>query len=127
MKVAVACKGNQIWPHFGHCESFRLYDTKNGVITAEQEVPAPAHRPGVLPNLLGDLGVEVILAGGMGGGAVQIFKARNIEVIVGAKGEAKAAVQAYLCGELLSTGSVCHEHAHAQSCGGHNETNAEKI
>lgn len=53
----------------------------------------------------------------MGGGAVEIFNERNIEVIVGAKGNAKAAVEAYLEGYLKSTGSVCHEHQHHDECG----------
>lgn len=117
MKIAVACNENQIWAHFGHCASFHLYDTENGIITAEQSVANPGHRPGFLPNFLADLGVQVIIAGGMGGGAVEIFNERNVEVIVGAEGDAKAAVEAYLRGELHSTGSVCHEHAHADECG----------
>ena len=53
----------------------------------------------------------------MGGGAVEIFNERNVEVIVGAQGDARAAVEAYLRGELESTGSICHEHQHAGECG----------
>lgn len=70
-----------------------------------------------MPNFLVDRGVNVIISGGMGGGAVEIFNGRNIEVIVGAKGNAKAAVEAYLKGSLKSTGSVCHEHQHHDECG----------
>lgn len=117
MKIAVACNGANIWPHFGHCENFNIFDTENGKITNEQNIPNPGHRPGFLPNFLADLGVEVIIAGGMGGGAVEIFNERNIEVIVGAEGDAKLATQKYLNGELKSTGSVCHEHEHADECG----------
>jgi predicted Fe-Mo cluster-binding NifX family protein len=53
----------------------------------------------------------------MGGGAVEIFNERNVEVVVGAKGDAKAAVEAYLQGSLKSTASVCHEHQHHDECG----------
>lgn len=109
MKIAVSCNGNQIWAHFGHCENFMVYETENGVITSEESVPNPGHRPGFLPNFLAD----------MGGGAVDIFNERNVEVILGAQGDAKAAVEAYLRGELESTGSICHEHEHADECGGH--------
>jgi predicted Fe-Mo cluster-binding NifX family protein len=77
----------------------------------------PGHRPGFLPNFLADRGVNVIISGGMGGGAVEIFNERNVEVVVGAKGDAKAAVEAYLQGSLKSTGSVCHEHQHHDECG----------
>lgn len=117
MKIAVACNGDKIWPHFGHCENFMIYDTEGEKIVAEKNTPNPGHRPGFLPNYLGDLGVEVIIAGGMGGGAVEIFNERNIEVVVGAEGDAKEAVLSYLRGELKSTGSICHEHEHEGDCG----------
>ena len=74
--------------------------------------PNPGHKPGFLPNYLNDLGVNVIISGGMGGGAVDIFNEKGIEVIVGAQGEAKTAAEQYLQGRLQSTGSICHEHLH---------------
>ena len=77
MKIAVSCNGSQIWPHFGHCENFMIYDAEDGKITSEQSVPNPGHRPGFLPNFLADMGVEVMIAGGMGGGAVDIFNERG--------------------------------------------------
>nr|WP_317325846.1 NifB/NifX family molybdenum-iron cluster-binding protein [uncultured Flavonifractor sp.] len=119
MKIAVSCNGTQIWAHFGHCENFMIYDADNGAITSEQSVPNPGHRPGFLPNFLADQGVNVIISGGMGGGAVDIFNERGVEVVLGAQGDAKTAVEAYLRGELKSTGSICHEHAHADECGQH--------
>ncbi|MCD8196218.1 MAG: NifB/NifX family molybdenum-iron cluster-binding protein [Lachnospiraceae bacterium] len=119
MKIAVSCNGNQIWTHFGHCENFMIYESKGRSIVSEQSVPNPGHRPGFLPNFLADMGVKVIISGGMGGGAVDIFNERDVEVILGAEGDAKAAVETYLRGELKSTGSVCHEHEHADECGKH--------
>ena len=119
MKIAVAAMGKNVAGHFGHCESFILYDTEKGAVVSEKVVPNPGHRPGFLPNFLGDMGVEVIISGGMGGGAVDIFNERNVEVVVGASGDAKAAVEAYLRGELVTTGEVCHEHEHASECGEH--------
>ncbi|MCD8150457.1 MAG: NifB/NifX family molybdenum-iron cluster-binding protein [Clostridiales bacterium] len=119
MKIAVSCYGNQIWAHFGHCENFMIYETEGRNILSEQSVPNPGHRPGFLPNFLADMGVKVIISGGMGGGAVDIFNERDVEVILGAQGDARTAVEAYLRGELESTGSVCHEHEHADECGNH--------
>lgn len=116
MKIAVAGMGQTIAGHFGHCENFLIYEVENKAITSEKVVPNPGHRPGFLPNFLGDMGVEVIIAGGMGGGAVEIFNDRNIEVIIGAQGDARAAVEAYLRGELHSTGSVCHAHDYEDEC-----------
>ncbi len=119
MRIAVAAMGNTVAGHFGHCENFILFDAENGAITAENSIPNPGHKPGFLPNFLADKGAEVIIAGGMGGGAVDIFNERNVEVIVGASGDARTNVEAYLRGELKSTGSVCHSHEHADECGEH--------
>lgn len=119
MKIAVATMDRSVAGHFGHCEKFTIFETEDGKIVSEESIPNPGHRPGFLPNFLGDLGTEVIISGGMGGGAVDIFNSRNIEVIVGAQGDVVEIVESYLRGELQSTGSVCHEHQHEHSCGGH--------
>ena len=116
MKIAVACNGDQVAGHFGHCQNFNIYETDEHSVLSENSVPNPGHRPGFLPNFLGDMGAEVIIAGGMGEGAVGIFNERNKEVIVGAQGGAREAVEKYLKGELHSTGSICHEHQHADEC-----------
>jgi predicted Fe-Mo cluster-binding NifX family protein len=119
MKIAVASMGKTVSGHFGHCDNFNVYESENGVITSAQSVPSPGHRPGYLPNFLADMGVNVIISGGMGGGAVEIFNERNVEVIVGATGDARSAAESYLRGELKTTGSVCHEHAFADECDKH--------
>lgn len=116
MKIAVASENGRVTEHFGHCESFIVFDAENGKITGEKAYPNPGHKPGFLPVYLHEIGTNVIIAGGMGGGAVDIFNEKGIEVIVGASGEAKAAVEAYLKGELKSTGSVCHEHQNSDEC-----------
>ena len=117
LKIAVASDNGNVSGHFGHCESFEVFDTENGKILKSVSVPNPGHKPGFLPNFLNDMGTNVIISGGMGGGAVDIFNEHNIEVIVGATGSAKDMVTAYLNNELKSTGSVCHEHAHHDECG----------
>lgn len=111
MRIAVACMGKNVSEHFGHCENFTFFDAENGKIVAQNSVPSPEHKPGRLPNFLHDQGAVVVIAGGMGPGAIDIFNAHNIEVIVGARGDAKTAVENYLAGDLKSTGSVCHSHS----------------
>lgn len=69
-----------------------------------------------MPGFLYEKGVNVIISGGMGGGAIDIFNEKGIEVITGASGDAETAVNSYLQGKLKSTGSVCHEHRHADEC-----------
>ena len=110
MKIAAAAMGTLVAQHFGHCENFIIFDTDGKSILSSESIPNPGHKPGFLPNFLGDMGVNVIIAGGMGGGAVEIFNERNIEVIVGASGDAKANVELYLAGKLKTTGEVCHHH-----------------
>jgi len=117
MKIAVASENGMVTGHFGHCESFNIFDTENNQIVKSESIPNPGHKPGFLPNFLNDKGVNVIISGGMGGGAIDIFNEKGIEVITGASGNAKAAAEMYLQGKLKSTGSVCHEHQHHDECG----------
>ena len=77
-------------------------------------------RAGIFTMCFAICEMVVIISGGMGGGAVDIFNERGVEVIVGVQGEAQAAVETYLRGELISTGSICHQHEHAHECGEHN-------
>lgn len=116
MRIAIASEKEKVTEHFGHCENFNIYDTEDGRIVGESSIDNPGHRPGFLPNFLHEKGVNVIISGGMGGGAVDIFNSHDIEVVVGARGGAKTAAESYLKGELKSTGSVCHQHAHADEC-----------
>lgn len=117
MKIAVASERDKVTEHFGHCINFNIYESDKNIITSSKSVPNPGHKPGFLPNFLNDMGVNVIISGGMGGGAVDIFNEKGIEVITGARGDAKAAAEQYLQGVLKSTGSVCHEHQHHDECG----------
>ncbi len=116
MRIAVASENGMVTEHFGHCEEFMIFDTENNKIVKSETVANPGHKPGFLPNFLADRGVNVIISGGMGGGAVEIFNERNVEVVVGASGDAKASVENYLKGELKTTGSVCHEHQNHDEC-----------
>lgn len=116
MKIAVASEGKNVTEHFGHCENFNIFDAENNQIINSESIANPGHKPGFLPNFLNDMGVNVIISGGMGAGAIEIFNENGIEVITGAKGDAKDIVEQYLKGELKSTGSVCREHQHHDEC-----------
>lgn len=119
MKVAVASEGKMVAGHFGHCEGFNIFIVDDNNVASREFVQNPGHRPGFLPNYLNDMGVNVIISGGMGGGAIEIFNENGIQVITGATGDAEDAVKRFIDGKLKSTGSVCHEHQHSDSCGGH--------
>ena len=117
IKIAVASENELVTEHFGHCHNFNIFETENNLITKSESIPYPGHKPGFLPNFLNEKRVNVIISGGMGSGAIDIFNEKNIEVIVGATGKAESAAIAYLMGNLKSTGSVCHEYQHHDECG----------
>lgn len=117
MKIAVASEKDLVSPHFGHCPDFNIFEVKNGRIVNHEILANPGHSPGFLPNHLHDMGVNVVISGGMGGKAVNLFNERGIKVITGVSGRAETAVNSYLQGKLESTGSVCQEHLHCGECG----------
>ncbi len=116
IKIAVASENEMVTEHFGHCINFNIFEAEENKIVNSRSIPNPGHKPGFLPNYLNDMGVNVIISGGMGGGAIDIFNEKGIEVIVGVGGSARAAAESYLKGTLKSTGSVCHEHQHHGEC-----------
>ena len=116
IKIAVASNKEMVTEHFGHCLNFNIFEVEGNQIVKSESIPNPGHKPGFLPNFLNDMGVSVIISGGMGGGAINIFNEKGIEVIVGAIGNAKAAAESYLKGALKSTETVCNKHEHYGEC-----------
>ncbi len=119
MKVAIAKEGNNVSAHFGHCEGFEVFNVRDNTVESREFIENPGHIPGFLPKFLGEKNINIIIAGGMGERAQMLFNENNIEVIVGAQGPLEAVIKSYLKGGLESTGSVCTEHEHEGSCGGH--------
>jgi len=116
MRIAVASDGKSVSAHFGHCEGFTVYEIDQNKSLEKSFVANPGHRPGFLPVFLKEKGVDVIIAGGMGGSAQQLFTENGIEVFVGVQGFSDDLAQAFINGNLQSSGSVCHEHQHEGSC-----------
>lgn len=115
MLIAIPKERDMICPHFGHCEEFALYDTEKNQWNF---IKNPEHVPGMLPGFLKKQGVQVVIAGGMGGRAQELFELEGIQTLVGAKGDFKEVMDSFLKGQLKSTGEVCSEHAHAGECHG---------
>jgi len=116
MKIAVASEGNMVSGHFGFCEGFTMYDINDDKVSNKEIVSNPGHKPGFLPKFLKEQEANIIISGGMGGRAQELFNENGIEVIVGAEGLCDDIVDKYLKGALKSTGSVCAEHDHEDSC-----------
>lgn len=110
MKIAVPTADGRLNLHFGHCKAFTLIDTdpKSNQIVKIEEIPAPKHEPGVLPRFLGEMGVGVIIAGGMGMSAQNLFHAQGIQVVIGAPSlTPEELAKSFLAGTLVSGDNVC--------------------
>lgn len=107
-KIAVPMAGNKVSRHFGHCEEFMIFTTEGDSILAALSATPPPHEPGVLPNWLSEQSVELIIAGGIGRRACDLFEEKGIKVISGAPDEhPKTVVQAYLNGKLSTGENLC--------------------
>lgn len=107
MKIAVATENGNVCPHFGHAPTFRIFETDDKKITGHQDHPNPGHVPGALPKWLSEMKVDVIIAGGMGPRAEELFVAAGIKPVIGAQGPAEAAAVAFLEGSLECGESAC--------------------
>ena len=110
MRIAIPLVEGKLSLHFGHCEKFAVIDTDNDsneILTSEDFTPPP-HEPGVLPKWLSGIGVNVIIAGGMGQRAQQLFAQNDITVVIGApSGTPQELVSAYLQDTLEVGDNIC--------------------
>jgi predicted Fe-Mo cluster-binding NifX family protein len=110
MKIAIPVVADRLSDHFGHCESFAMFEADAGGrgIISQSTHPSPPHEPGLLPGWLHDLGADVIIAGGMGQRARQLFDQHGITVVVGAPaGAPEDLAIAYLNGTLQAGENTC--------------------
>lgn len=107
-KIAVPCAEGQLALHFGHCQQFVLISVSDGEITGTESLTPPPHAPGVLPAWLAEQGATVIIAGGMGQRAQNLFAQSGIQVLVGAAGGTpEELVGQYLAGALATGENIC--------------------
>jgi predicted Fe-Mo cluster-binding NifX family protein len=110
MRIAMPLTKGKLSQHFGHCEQFAIIDidSDNKTIKSQELVLPPAHEPGVLPRWLAGLHVELIIAGGMGRRAQQLFAENHIDVLVGAPdNEPQELISQYLSGRLQCGQNLC--------------------
>jgi len=110
MKIALPLVNGRLSMHFGHCDQFALVevDEASKQVVETAHLASPPHEPGALPRWLHEQGAELIIAGGMGRRAQQLFVQQGIQVVVGAPADApEALVAAYLNGTLVSGDNLC--------------------
>lgn len=120
MRIAVTYENGEIFQHFGHTEQFKIYEIEDGAVVSSEVIGTDGSGHEALAEFLFNRGVSAVICGGLGGGAQTALTEARIAVFSGAKGDADAAVDAFLKGELVSEGVNCdhHDHEEGHSCGG---------
>ena len=120
MKIAVTYDNGEIFQHFGHTEQFKLYDIENGKVVASEVVGTNGSGHGALAGFLAEHQVQVLICGGIGGGAKNALAEAGIELYGGACGDADAQVTSFLNGNLQYNPNIqCSHHGEGHTCGSH--------
>jgi len=110
MRIAIPVVEGRLSAHFGHCQEFAFVDVDPEApkVMGKEMIAAPAHQPGLLPTWLAERGADVIVAGGMGNRAQDLFAKQGIEVVVGAPSEEPQTIaEQYVCGTLQTGDNIC--------------------
>ena len=120
MKIAVTYENGQIFQHFGHTSQFKLYEVNDGKITGSEVIDTNGSGHGALAGLLAMLGADVLICGGIGGGAQMALAEAGIRLYGGVSGSADDAVNALISGSLDFDPNVhCSHHDHEHGSEGH--------
>lgn len=125
MRIAVTYENGMIFQHFGHTSQFKVYDVRDGKIIGSEIVDTNGSGHGALAGVLTALNADVLICGGIGGGAQMALAAAGIRLFGGVSGSADAAVQALVEGKLMYNPNVkCnhhgeHHHEEGHHCGSH--------
>lgn len=124
MKIAVTYADGMIFQHFGHTQQFKVYEVQDGAVVASEVVDTNGSGHGALAGVLRVLGADVLICGGIGGGAQMALQQAGIALYGGCSGDADAAVEDLLAGTLRFNPNVrCnhhdHEHGEGHTCGDH--------
>ena len=131
MRIAATYENGQIFQHFGHTEQFKVYDVEDGKITKSEVVGTNGSGHGALAGVLNALNVDILICGGIGGGAQAALATAGIKLYGGVSGNADEAVAALLAGKLVFNPNIqCSHHGEhhgaghscgTHGCGGHHE------
>ena len=122
MRIAVTYEAGQVFQHFGHTKFFKIYDIQDNKINMSIVIDANGSGHGALANVLKAYHVDVLICGGIGGGAQTALAQADIMFYGGVTGDADAAVEALLAGKLnYDPNARCdhHDHGEGHTCGDH--------
>ena len=108
MKFAIPLADGKLTAHFGHCQEFAIFEVEDSEIKNKETLVPPPQEPGVLPRWLHELGTNVIIAGGMGARALDLFVQNGIKVLTGAPSlTPEELIKQYLDNTLQTGANVC--------------------
>lgn len=131
MKIAVTYENGNVFQHFGHTEAFKIYEVQDEKITGSEVVETAGSGHGALAGFLSERNVDVLICGGIGGGAKMALTQAGIKLFGGVSGSTDDAVKAYIAGNLsFDPDAVCnhhdehHGHGEGHSCGSHGHSHS---
>lgn len=120
MVIAVTYENGQVFQHFGHSENFKIYESEDGKILKSEVCGTDGQGHGALAGFLHSYKVDVLICGGIGGGARNALAEMGIRLYPGVTGNADEAVESFLNGTLsYAPDTVCSHHEGEHNCGGH--------
>lgn len=122
MKIAITSENGQVFQHFGRTPEFAVFEIEDGKIVGESLLSSGDSGHGALAAILAESGVETLICGGIGAGAVNALSSLGISVIGGAGGDVRAVAESFACGTLKTNPNfACNHHHHEGGCGHHHE------
>ncbi|MEA5001153.1 MAG: NifB/NifX family molybdenum-iron cluster-binding protein [Endomicrobiaceae bacterium] len=123
MKIAITYENGEIFQHFGHTAQFKVYTVENGKILSSELIQTNGSGHSSLAGMLKKLDINILICGGIGGGAKNVLKEQGIQLFPGASGNADEQIKLFLTGSMKYNAEVqCHHHEHhgnGHSCSEH--------
>lgn len=114
IKIAIPTTGTIVDNHFGHCERYTIITADDNRVIVKSEILPSPQGCGCKSNIAStfkEMGITVMLAGGIGEGAINVLNRQGINVIKGCSGDVKALAESYLKDELIDSGESCTQHS----------------
>jgi predicted Fe-Mo cluster-binding NifX family protein len=119
MKIAVPTRGTIVDEHFGHCEFYTVFSINEKQVIVNTDILPSPQGCGCKSNIasvLRQTGIEILLAGSMGDGAVNVLQSQGITVYRGCSGDVRAVAESFLQGSIADSGESCHSHEEGHQC-----------
>ena len=111
MKIAATYEDGNIFQHFGRTQNFKIYEIENGTVKSSSVIDNGGFGHHDLATYLKNLGVETLILGNRGQGAIDALNAAGIKQIAGVTGSADEAVEKFLAGTLTGNPDAkCNHH-----------------